>query len=160
MRIPVRAVLSAIVGLVLLGGCSAAAPAPTSVPATEAGPATSAPATSGTGDQSVLEACTALNASMNDAAQAMQAATSEMGTDPSKAVAALETFQSSLEQAVDKVTNPQVRAQADKAMAATKKFVAAVKAMVENPAKATDMSAAMTEFQTEMTKIAEVCTAG
>lgn len=155
MPIPVRAALGALVGLVLLSACSAPA-APTSAPATSSATSTSAPATTGS-TQTASEACTALSASMNDAAKTMQSAMSDVGSDPSKAVKALQAFQDTFEQAVTKVTNPEVRAQADKALAATKKYVTALDAVVKDPTKVSGLSDTMTEFQTEMTKIGTVC---
>lgn len=157
MPSPVRAVLGAVVGLILLAGCSTPANAPASAPGTGSAPSSSAPAQAGSSNQSLSEACLALEVSMTESASTLQAATSEIGSDPGKAVKALHTFQDSFEQAVAKVSNPELKAQADKSLAAAKKFVSAVEDMVKDPTKAMGFSDVMKEFQTEMEKIDTVC---
>jgi hypothetical protein len=156
MLIPARAALAAVAGLVLLAGCSGLSTAPTSAPAASTA-SSSAPATSGSSGQSVTDACTALATTMNESATTMQEAMSDIGTDPQKAVKALQGFKDTFEQAVAKVDNAEVRAQADKALAATKEMVAAIEAVTKDPTKVAGVSDALTAFQEEMTKIGTVC---
>ncbi len=154
MPIPVRVRLAAVAGLVLLAGCSGPSTAPTSAPAASA-PAASAPA--GSSDQSLLDACTTLSASMNDATATMNSALADIGKDPDKAVKALRAFQDTFDQSVAKVTNPELRAQADKALAATKGMVSALEAITKDPTKLAGFSDTMAKFEDEMTKIGTVC---
>jgi hypothetical protein len=156
MLIPARAALAAVAGLVLLAGCSGPSTAPTSAPAASTA-SSSAPATSGSSGQSVTDACTALATTMNESATTMQEAMSDIGTDPQKAVKALQGFKDTFEQAVAKVDNAEVRAQADKALAATKEMVSAIEAVTKDPTKVAGVSDALTAFQEEMTKIGTVC---
>jgi soluble cytochrome b562 len=139
MLIPARAALAAVAGLVLLAGCSGSSTAPTSAPAAS------------------TASCTALATTMNESATTMQKAMSDIGTDPQKAVKALQGFKDTFEQAVAKVDNAEVRAQADKALAATKEMVSAIEAVTKDPTKVAGVSDALTAFQEEMTKIGTVC---
>lgn len=156
MPIPVRTTLAAAAALVLLAGCSVGVTAPTSGTTSPAATA-SAPATSGSSGQSVTAACAALSSSMNESATALQSAMSDIGTDPSKAVDALESFRDSFEKAAAEVSNPEVKAQAEKALAATKEMVAALDAVVKDATKIAGVSEALQGFQEELTKIGTVC---
>jgi hypothetical protein len=82
---------------------------------------------------------------------------SDIGTDPNKAVDALESFRDSFEKAAAEVSNPEVKAQADKALAATKEMVAALDAVTKDATKIAGVSEALQAFQEELTKIGTVC---
>ena len=105
----------------------------------------------------MLEACSSLVGPMGEAAETLQSAVAELATDPSKAVQALQDFQDTFEQAVAPVTNPEVKAQAQKALAATKAMVEALDSGIKDPAKLAGIDQYLTDFQNEMTAIGEVC---
>jgi hypothetical protein len=155
--LPTRAALGAVLGLVLLAGCSAATTAPgTSAPVASTA-TTSASAPSGSSDQSVADACSALTATMKDAASTMQSATSDFSSDPEKAIKALQTFRDTFATATAQVNNPTVTAQAQKALDATKKMVSALETVIKDPTKVSEVQGVMSDFQTEMTKLGTVC---
>ncbi|MGC3995399.1 MAG: hypothetical protein QM779_14995 [Propionicimonas sp.] len=155
-------VATCLASALLLVGCSATAPAtaPTTAASSESATPTAATseATSGTGTQSISEACNALNAAMADATSTMQSAMSEIGSDPSQAVKALEAFEQTFADSVASVDNAEVKAQAEKALAATKKMVSALEAVIKDPTKAASLQDVVTEFQSEMTELGTVCT--
>lgn len=139
MHIP-RIVTGILASFLLLTGCT---------------PATTAPPQAA--EQSVLDACASLAEPMSEASNTLQSAITELATDPSKAVQALQGFQSSFEQAIAPVTNPEVKAQTEKALAATKAMVEALDAGVKDPTKMAGIDQYLADFQTEMTGIGEVC---
>ncbi|MFT4108638.1 hypothetical protein [Propionicimonas sp.] len=157
-------VATGLASALLLVGCSApAAPAtaPTTAPASSGTTASTAPTTSAAepdaGSQSAAEACDALNAAMADATSTMQSAMSDIGSDPSQAVKALEKFEQTFADSVDAVSNTRVKAQAEKALTATKKMISALEAAIKDPTKAGSIQAAITDFQSEMTELGTVC---
>ncbi len=157
MRTPVLAGI--VAALVLLPGCAAAAGAApsASVPATSVA-SSSAPAAS---NQSKLDACNELAATMEDAAKTLNDSMKVMSSDPAKAVTALSSFNTSLEAAVAKVSNPEVKAQGEKAVAAIKELIDALDVMVKNPAdaKPETVSGALAKMTTELSAIGTVCAA-
>ena len=166
MRHLTRAAIGLATGFLLLTGCSSLGNlmpggGATSEPAasSSASEATSAPSdTGGSSGQSASEACTVLGDTMNEAGQALQDVGSNLGNDPEKALKALDDFRASFETAVTKVDNPEVKAQAQKALDALDALIAALKAGIKDTSKMPDMLTALSDFQTEMTAFATVCT--
>lgn len=166
-------VAACLASALLLVGCSATtptttAPVGTAAPAASTTPATTDPTTpsatptatetaSTAGSQTVTEACLKLNAAMLDAAKTMQSSMSTIGTDPKKALKALQKFEKVFASAVAEVNNDKVKAQATKALTSTKKLVAMVDAVIKNPRKATGAQKVITNYQTQMTKLGTVC---
>jgi hypothetical protein len=154
MRTPVLTGL--VAALVLLSGCAAAGGAPSaSVPATTVA-SSSAPAAS---DQSKLEACDDLAATMEAASTTLSDSMQLVASDPQKALTALTLFNTSLQSAVAKVSNPEVKAQGEKAVAAIKELTDALDTMIKNPAgaKPEALTGALTKMTTELTAIGTVC---
>lgn len=154
MRNPVRILIAVTTGLLLLAGCSSPATQPSAAaPETTAASTPAAPVE----EQSVLEACAGLASTLTEVSTKMQSAMTELAADPKKGVTALQDFQDTFTQAVADVTNPKVKAQTEKALAASEKMISTLDAGMKDPAKLADIEKVVENFQTEMTAIGEVC---
>lgn len=163
MRHLIRTAVGLVAGFVLLSGCSAlggiipgAGPATTATTAST--DTSSAPATKDTSGQSTKDACAALGTAMSEASSTFETAVQDAGSDPAKAVKALETFKDSLTKASAKVDNAQVKAQVQKLVDALTKLIPLLEDGVKDPTKMADAMAAMTGFQSELSAFATLCT--
>ena len=157
MRTPILA--GVVAALFLLPGCAAAGTAPSaSVPATSTVASSSAPDVADA-DQSTLEACDALGATMEEATTTLNDSMKLFASDPKKALAALTSFTTTLKSAVAEVTNPEVKAQGEKAVAAMKEVTDALDDVITDPAGAKQeaITAALAKMSTELTAIGTVC---
>lgn len=157
MRHLTRTAVGLVAGFVLLSGCSALGGIiPGAGPATTASSDTSsAPATNDTSGQSTKDACAALGTAMSEASSTFETAVQDAGSDPAKAVKALETFKDSLTKASAKVDNAQVKAQVQKLVDALTKLIPLLEDGVKDPTKMAD---AMAGFQSELSAFATLCT--
>jgi hypothetical protein len=151
MRTPALALAGLLAVPLFLVGCSAPATVTPSV-------APSATASADAGQtQSKAEACQALAVTMNAASETLNSAIEKMGSDPEKAVAGLRSFATTLKSAVGTVTNPEVKAQGEKAVAATEAMAEALAAAIKDPNQLAASTAAFEKFQKEVSAIATVC---
>lgn len=152
MRTPALAVAGFLTVPLLLVGCSAPATSTPSVaPSVTASAADAGPA------QSKVEACQALAVTMNAASETLNSAIEKVGSDPEKAVEGLRSFATTLKSAVATVTNPEVKAQGEKAVAATEALAEALAAAIKDPSQLAASTAAFEKFQKEVGAIATVC---
>lgn len=110
-------------------------------------------------DQSVAEACADLQSTLSESASALQSGMSEFTTDPALAVESLNGFAAEFATARDSLGNAEVKAQADKAGVALDEMIGSLETGVADPASL-DMEsfmATVTDVQTELTAIGEVC---
>lgn len=156
LTVRVSPIVTGILAGLLLAGCTAPSTTPTS-PVASAPETTAASTPAQTDEQSVLAACVDLMDTVGDGAVAIESAMSEFAADPPKGVAALQEFQTTFEQAAAEVSNPEVKVQADKAVAASKAMIDMLAAGVKDPTKLEGLSDLITEFQNEMNSVAEVC---
>lgn len=177
MTIPLAALCAS---LTLLGGCSgtpltpvssaspttaatqsaSASPAASEAASAAETPATSeAPAASEAPTQGALVACAELGQVMMDFSSTLQGATGGSAKNAKSAVKKLKDFSVEFAAAVDKVTNPEVKAQAQKARKSLDKLVDELTKALDNPAKANakKMTKAMTTMQKEFTAMGKVC---
>jgi len=160
MRTPILAGI--VAAFLMISGCASAPAAPATVPAGSTSATASATAKAEeveVADQSVLEACDAIGTTMDGAATAMAAAMKTFESNPTKAVAALSSFNTTMDAAVAKLGNPEVKAQSEKAVAAMKGFTKALDDVLKHPANAKEatLTSAMTKVDTEFTAIGTVC---
>jgi hypothetical protein len=117
---------------------------------------------SGDSEQTVAEACSELQTSMQESNTALQDGLSELSADPAAALASLKTFTSEFAATREALGNAEVKQVADDAGVAFEAMVAEVEAGVTDPATF-DLSAFMSEtvpeVQTQLSAIGEVCTA-
>ncbi|WP_350347418.1 hypothetical protein ABIQ69_12335 [Agromyces sp. G08B096] len=149
--------LAAIAGL-LLTGCAAGTDSTADTkPAATAEESTAAEAPA---EQSIAEACTELQTTLNESATALQDGMSTFSQDPAAAVAALTSFADEFEAVRAELGNAEVKAQAEAAGAKLDEMIVALEAGVADPA-AFDATAFLTTaqgVQTELVAIGELCT--
>lgn len=157
-----RTATGLIAGLVLLSGCSAIGDLIPGGSSTTAGPATteatSKPAGNDTSGQSVQDGCAALGTAMSEASSTMQTAMQDAGSDPEKAVKALEAFKDSLTGAATKVDNAEVRSQVQKVVDSLGKLIPLFEAGIKDPTKMAGALSAMSDFQKELAAFGSLCT--
>lgn len=147
---------ASVATLVALTGCSGAGTSAKSAP-TESAPAKSAPADSSSA-QSKASACLALEQSLSSSTDALKTSFGELGTDPTKAIAGLNTFADAFDGGIAKVDNEPVGKAAAKADASLKAMIAEVQSSLNDPSKGTtNLQAAVKTFQTDFTGIATLC---
>ncbi len=139
---PLRAVAATaalVSGLALtLAGCTAVGPdavGPSSAAAGSSAPASSAAAApaAGSSSQTKAQACQILTSSLKDVSTRMSSSYETLAKDPKAAAAVLNELSSTLDGAVAKVSNVDVRSSADKANTDLKAFVSTVQAAVSDP---------------------------
>ena len=164
MRHLTRTALGLAAGLLLLSGCSwlgnllpggVASTAPAASPA--ASSATSAPASGGSSGQSAAEACAALSAAMSEASSTLNTAIQDAGSDPAKAVKALNDFKDSFTAAIAEVDNSELKAQAQKALDALNELIPLFQDGLSDPTKMAEATSAMSTFQQELSAIGTIC---
>lgn len=145
-------------GGLLLTGCAAGATSSDSSSGSEGSGSSeqnAAPA-----EQSVAEACDALQTTLSDSASALQEGMSEFANDPALAIESLNGFATEFAAAREELGNAEVKEQADAAGVALDEMLTSLEAIAADPASA-DMTAFMDtaqNVQTELTAIGEVCT--
>lgn len=111
-------------------------------------------------EQTVAEACDALQTTLSSSASALQEGMSEFANDPALAIESLNSFATEFAAARDELGNAEVKEQADAAGVALDDMLTSLEAIAADPASA-DMTAFMDtaqSVQTELTAIGEVCT--
>jgi hypothetical protein len=118
---------------------------------------------SATSEQTVAEACSDLQTSMQESNTALQEGLSNLSADPAAAVTSLQTFTDEFAAARDALGNAEVKQVADDAGVAFEAMVAEVSAGATDPASF-DLNAFMSEtvpeVQAQLSAIGEVCAAG
>lgn len=144
-----RAALAAVAATALLAGCSAV---PDSRP-------TSTASTRSVQSQTPTEACLALAASLGPSALGdLASVLSDLSSDPAKALTALTSFADNLKSAAATVTNPKVKAEADKLSKELKDLISQVQKAIKNPKKATRLGADVQKVRAELTTLGTLCT--
>jgi hypothetical protein len=151
-------------GLALtLAGCTAVGPdaARSSSAAAPAAPASSAAAApaAGSSSQSKAQACQILTSSLKDVSTRMTSSYQTLAKDPKAAAAVLDELSSTLDGAVKKVSNVDVRSTADTANTDLKAFVSTVKTAVADPsaASAAKVQSQAGKIQADFQKIGTAC---
>lgn len=164
MRTLARTSIGIVTGFLLLSGCSSlggvipgGGSSASSAASPAASEATSAPASGGSSDQSAADACLAIGSAMSEAGNTLQDAAQDFGSDPEKAVKALNEFKDSFVKASAKVDNPEVKAQVQKATDALTDMITKLEAGLNDPLKMTEAMSAMSTFQQEVTAISSLC---
>ena len=144
-----RAGLAALAGMALLAGCSAA---PTSTPTPTA-------STVSVQAQSQPEACLALITALGPSALGdLASVLADLSSDPAKALKPLKSFADNLKSAATTVTNPKVKAEADKLARALKDLITQVQKAIKNPKKATRLGDGIQKVRAELTALGTLCT--
>jgi outer membrane murein-binding lipoprotein Lpp len=112
-----------------------------------------------TASQSTTEACTQLNAELESAGEELQSSITSMSTDPQGAIDALETFQGSLSETVDGITNEEIKTLGEDTEAALGDYIDAITAATADPQNADSeaLTSAIEGFQAQAQKFSETC---
>lgn len=110
---------------------------------------------SATSTQSKTEACTILTSELTKASETLTSSVSDMVTNPDNASSAMNEYSQAFKTAIGKISNEEVKTQAEAIDKSLDALVAALGDASTNPQAVIDASES---FQKEMAKVADVCT--
>lgn len=113
-----------------------------------------------TAGQSTEEACSAVNAELEDAQGELTSSISSLATDPDGAIEALETFHGRFAETVDGLDNAEIKKLGQDTEQALSDYITAVSDAAADPENADSetVTGAITDFQQQAQKFQDACT--